>query len=107
MKTLRVFVASAACVVGLTIATALFTPLVSRCGAETLPVLRLDPRMGDPDEPGFRRQLPFDNETVDYSSTIPVAETQSLGPAGSIRGWDWITHRQQWWLLSYLALGRR
>ncbi len=108
MKTPRFFIALAACAFVFAVASSSFAPLVRSCGAESMPVLRVDPRMGDPEDPGFSRKLPFDDWIVDsqvssapeLQARVPIAE-----PSGRARGW--LARLRDLWLNSYLAKGRR
>jgi len=63
MKRPRSFIALALFAFGFTIALSTVTPAVRCADAEVLPVLRVDPRMGDPDEPiPGRKQMPLDDD---------------------------------------------
>ena len=60
MKRPRSFIALVVLATGFLLALSSVPPTVPIAGAETLPVLRVDPRMGDPEDPGFSKELPFD-----------------------------------------------
>ena len=75
MKTPRFFIAFAVCAVAFTIASSLVAPVVRESFAGPLPILRVDPRMGDPDLPGVGYEIPFD-ESYELSRT-PDMDVQS------------------------------
>ena len=77
MKTPRFFIALAIFAFVFTTALISLDSAIRPARAETLPVLRLDPRMGDPEEPGFRQELPFDDWSVESRIATPY---ESLTP---------------------------
>jgi len=78
MKTPRFFIVLAACAVVFTIASTSIESAFRPCRAETLPVLRLDPRAGDPQEPGFSKRMPFEDAYAELRTSVGY-ETTSLG----------------------------
>ncbi len=106
MKTPRFFITLAACAVVFTIASSLYAPVIRSSSAGTLPVLRVDPRAGDPDQPGAGyRELPYigmsESSGADRGSTL----TRPLPPPATLQG------PECWWnffrdLVRNLAFGR-
>jgi hypothetical protein len=98
MKTPRFFIVLAACAVVFTIALTSIESAFRPCRAETLPVLRLDPRAGDPDQPGGSyREIPFEDsyglsqlETSSEIKRAPSAPMQVRAHTSwwlQLRGW--------------------
>ena len=78
MKTPRFFIALAACAVMFTIASSSIESVLRPCWAESMPVLRVDPRMGDPEDPKGPMELPSEDWGV-YSTT-PTLESAGITP---------------------------
>src|SRR5262245_32373265 len=67
------------------VATACLLP--KTCSAESLPIVRVDPRAGDPDMPGSGFAMPFD--AGDDYSRIHAPYVPSSSPTVSRRQYSW------------------
>ena len=95
MKTPRFFIVLAACAVVFTIASSSLESAFRPCRAETLPVLRVDPWAGDPEDPKGPMEIPYDDWGA-YSTIDDLESTQTtaatLEPRRSFR----ISWRSAW-----------
>lgn len=76
MKTTRFFIVLGACALVFTIALGSIESCLHPCWAQT-PVRRADPWAGDPEEPGFAKQIPFDDGAQHSRITVPYETTEA------------------------------
>ena len=94
MKMPRFFILIGACALAFALTLCTIESAMRPSWANPLPVMRADPWAGDPEEPGFAKQLPFDDDG-EYSRIATPYETSASTTIGieSIRGpwWAWLS----------------
>lgn len=86
MKLPRFFIVLGACTFVLTFALHFIESNTHPAWAQTVPIQRADPWAGDPDEPGFRKRLPFEEEPGGLRASAPY-ELTSSGIEGAAPRW--------------------
>jgi hypothetical protein len=89
MKMPRFFILVAVCAMMSTFLLQSIEATVYPSSAEQLPILRADPRAGDPEEPGFANSLPAEEVGTFSRISVPY-ET-------SVRATTVQTARSAWW----------
>lgn len=96
MKTPRLFIAAIFGAVSVGSILSVHDP----AAATPPPIVRADPRAGDPDEPGYWKSLPFDEGDANFTYT----ETDSRSSSTNSSNWLSSTYEH---LINLLFRGRR
>ena len=79
MKMPRFFIVLGACAL-LWSACLAYETVMNACLAGPLPVMRADPWAGDPEEPGFARNIPFEEDEPYTRIEVPYETSATVRP---------------------------
>lgn len=100
MKTPRFFILLGACALLFAMIAHSSPMFVRASAAGEIPVVRYDPRAGDPEEPGYWKSIPFDGDS-DFARIDVNVELTSRSSDGMLRSSS--VHRA-WWSTPFRSL---
>jgi hypothetical protein len=88
MKTPRFFILVGACALLMSVCLVTIEAPRPAAAGTLLNIVRFDPRAGDPEEPGFSKSMPFDEEASYGRTQVPLETHRTPEPSaiGNTRG---------------------
>ena len=106
MKTARFFILLGACALLFSAVVSASPQLVRSSWASQIPIVRVDPRAGDPEEP-TPGSIPFYEDELEFGASPPGSELESFSRSSRTEFGTYFDRVWTWFLTFHKSVARR